>query len=200
MKTRRFRVTTFIELPFNYNKHWTEDKLAAHIEKLLKDDKLLETRDVYVEADKEPLIDIHNDPSEEDICSFAWPAGYVAPDGKFYGMESKDCGLCHLSLSNEIYEYYSSIIDFKQSSKTTIEGMLEDMGFIKIHGLDIYYWFYLYDKPKYWTDEQIDTIYRYMKHVEETHKTCVRFYGYGPVKAHEFRQMDKVAIMQKFSD
>ena len=199
MKTRRFRVTSYIELPFDYSNHWTEEQLASYIERMLFKDATLKAHDVDVEASKQPLPEIHEDPSQEDITSFVSPAGYIAPDGKFYGMESKDCGLCHLAIADEVYEYYSSIMDMNTSSThMSAEAYLEDSGFIKVRGYEILYSTDFDTKPIYWTDEQKETVVRFMKHVETEYGLNVRFHDYGVVKSYELSQMDKFAIIKKF--
>lgn len=209
MNTRRYKVTCYIEVPIKFGQ---SIKSESDMENLISEKLFEEGLYADVEVDKMPLPDELEEPygeHVEDITDFESPVGFIAPDGKFYGMEDGIEGLAHLALAHEIYEYYKDIVgDYKRSSYG-IDYDLESMGFIKIHGCTIRYSFHS-SHPKYWTDAQKSTVYRYMKEMEERDSKIEHFHGpsidfdgigdnSGLKWSHEFRQMDDIAIMSCFT-
>jgi len=207
MKTRRYKVTMYVDVPlFNDNLHIKNEKT---MEKYLTD-KLGED-DIHgeFEISKAPLPseingDIYYDP--ENITDFEHPVGYIAPDGLFYGVEEDVDPLVHIALARELYQYYKDVYpDRDDPAILEIDESLEHMGFIKIHDSTCRY----YTKPKnpvYWTDKQNETVYKWMKHMENTtyvgiSRPC-KLEGIGNNSGYywssEFRQMDKFAVMNCF--
>lgn len=190
MKTRRFRATVWLEIPLKYNEHYSQDKLEDKIQKTLQD-----TLDAHVdiEVSKEPIEEV-----ADNITLFNDPVGFIAPDGNFYGLNSNDLSLAHLTLANEVWEAYKDKIEEKDFSGYGIDFDLERMGFIKIRGNEVHYYVPYKKLPIYWTEAQCTTILKYIEHIEkDTPYHCVSFGGHK-VTSYMFKQMDKFAIIKLF--
>lgn len=204
MKTRRFRITAFIDVPFDHDLHFSENELEALISKRLSGNGI--TVD-YVEASKQPLDEIHDYYGDdlEDITEFEHPVGFIAPDGKFYGCESSDFSLAHIALAEEVWEHYKDVVSENNpdckfiSTGKGLDFDLEHWGFIKVRDGKLHYYTNS-ENVKYWTDAQVETVYKYIKHYCDTYKTKFPLGDWKTkrVTASQFKQMDKFAILECF--
>ena len=208
MKSRRFKVEMFIDVPISPN-GCTEEQTEKLIEQTLSEYGCFV--DINI-CEKEPLENVHKDfqgnelsfeDDVNDISHFEDPIGFIAPDGKFYGCAENDISLAHICLSNEIYDTYRDYIhtNLPYSNYHNLDFELEACGFIKVRGNRLYYYTGT-DKIFYWTAEQIETVKRYIRTQElKCNKkvgfvktnTDVVFVSYGT-----FIQMDKISIIKIF--
>lgn len=98
------------------------------------------------------------------------PVGYLAPDGKWFLLETTDDALAHLALSKYVYDKYKAQLERVYGPQT--EQILEHGGFIKVHDSDVRYFAKIsyggyYDQG--WcetpsvTDAQIEELCKYGK-------------------------------------
>ena len=93
MNSRRYKVSIYLDIPFDFNNHLSSDELGKVIENKLSE--TFRNSIIEVECSKQPLPEIHDieyidNNDMEDILSFKHPVGFIAPDGLFYGMESNE--------------------------------------------------------------------------------------------------------------
>ncbi|WQJ53414.1 MAG: hypothetical protein [Wendovervirus sonii] len=199
MKTRRYKVTMYIDVPLFNSEIQDTDDMEQYLAEKLKSDGIYGT----FEVEKAPIMsEVNGDLSyePEDITDFTHPVGFIAPDGLFYGVESDDNALAHIHLAPEIYDGYADLYTTHQRSSLGVDVTLELMGFIKIHDATCRYYTEP-DHPVYWTDEQRKTVYKWMKHMENTvYKGSSRpcSFNYRCLYSHEFLAMDKFAIIKCF--
>ena len=130
--TRRLaKVTLYVDIPSDYNES-TLDMTINH--------KLNEIG-IYQTGPSETMV---SDPGSDNPKDFEEPVGFIAPDGKFYLVESRTDALAHLHLAefvknlyqekgmlDNLYRYYGA--------GYSLDYVLERVGFVKVHGLDIRY-------------------------------------------------------------
>lgn len=161
-RTRFAKVTMYLEVPSGY----TEDTLSDAIEKHVS------TMEGVTTTSWSDVI--MSKPGSDDPADFKEPVGFIAPDGRFFLMESAENGLAHLELAETVYNVYKNDIDMRllnSSSGMTLDYGLERAGFVKVHMYDIRYlahfcavWGFGEDvyTPDL-TEEQRDAIVRYGK-------------------------------------
>ena len=77
---------------------------------------------------------------DDEVEEYKKPVGYLAPDGKFYVIESDEDGLAHLALAPLVYDIYTDTIDHRFICSTCgIDYDLEKAGFIKVHQYNVRY-------------------------------------------------------------
>jgi len=129
-KKRYAKVTLYLEVPSNYE---DEDHLASDVAAFIDENLKGFTTTAPAEA-------IMSEPGSDDIDNFCEPVGYLAPDGKFYIIESEEDGLAHLSLAPLVERTYRDTIDCRLMGSTYgLDYDLEKAGFIKVHCSDIRY-------------------------------------------------------------
>lgn len=163
--TRRLaKVTLYLDVPSEYGEGTLEQDIENKLSEL----------GIDITGPSETMV---SDPGSDNPKYFEEPVGFIAPDGKFYLVESRTDALAHLHLAefvknlyqekgmlDNLYRYYGA--------GYSLDYVLEHAGFVKVHGLDIRYiaHFALYggtnDEPLYTpdlTDAQIKSIIRYGK-------------------------------------
>lgn len=98
------------------------------------------------------------DPSEK------WDAGFIAPDGNFFGLNGVTANLLHINLADAIIEYYGLEEEASKEEFGRDFFLLGKKGFIKITGVHVYYEGYdeiLGKKVVPITSKQIDTLKKY---------------------------------------
>ena len=131
-KRRLAKVTLYLEVPTvnpETNTWYTEYELCKQIEDNLPED--FETTS-YSDI-------IMSDIEEDDQSKFKNPVGYLAPDGKFFLIESEENGLAHLALARRVHDLYEPTFTERIYSGGKYEYWLENAGFIKVHCGDIRY-------------------------------------------------------------
>lgn len=167
-KTRLARVTLYLEVPTQnaIGRVKGEDDTLSSIESILFNKGYIPTAEGEISLS--PIFD-------DDVFSYKHPVGYLAPDGKFYVIESEENGLAHLEVSSVVYnKYYNS--PYIQLSRLggCLEDTLEKNGFIKVHEQDIRYFAHMYlgkdsltNTTNYSPDptpEQVRALIKYCKH------------------------------------
>lgn len=130
-KRRLVKVTLYLEVPAvnPENETWyTEDELCKQIE-----DNLPEGFETTSWSDIS-ISDIEGD----DQSKFNNPVGFLAPDGKFFLIETEENGLAHLALARRVHDLYEPTIT-ERIYGMTYEQWLENAGFIKIHCSEVRY-------------------------------------------------------------
>lgn len=148
-----------------------------------------------------------------------YEAGWLSPEGEFYGMVRGSSQLIHLEVATALYNNGTGKLGSQMkadgvgiSSVNSPERWLEKKGWIKIHDDSIYGSFSIYE-----TEEE-DSMFQYCpteKQVEEICKFANKFYGgkfyteyptFGtrtmrpdPVHTYKLRQMDKPMLHKTFS-
>lgn len=143
-KTRLAKVTLYLEVPsisdqFGYDNTWySEDEICQMIENNVCQNGIITTSysDIIIS-------DIEGDSPDK----FKNPVGWLAPDGKFFLIESEEEGLAHLSLSRRVYDLYKN--DLKRVYGRNTENTLERAGFIKVHCSEIRYFSNLFYQGYY---------------------------------------------------
>lgn len=126
-----------------------------------------------------------------------YDAGWLAPDGKFFGLNGSSGNFLHIAIADELMKYYhfNKPDDFHYS----IDAFIAKQGFVKIHHDWILYEGYdcvLTDKPVPLTNEQIKKIYEYGQKVYGGKL----YFGYDKqmVSAARFHDMDDSQISELF--
>lgn len=167
-KTRLARVTLYLEVPTQdaIGNIQDESNTLSSIESILFNKGYIPT--APGEINLSPIFD-------DDVFSYKRPVGYLAPDGKFYVIESEENGLAHLEVSRVVYnKYYDSPYIQLNRLGGCFEDTLEKNGFIKVHVQDIRYFAHRYlgkealtGKENYTPDPtpaQIRALIEYCKH------------------------------------
>lgn len=167
-KTRLARVTLYLEVPTQdaMGNIQDEDNILSSIETILFNKEYIPT--APGEINLSPIFDDY-------ILTYKHPVGYLAPDGKFYVIESEENGLAHLEVSRVVYNKYIQT-QYIQMNRLggCFEDTLEKNGFIKVHEQDIRYFAHMYlgrnaltGEENYTPDptpEQIRALVEYCKH------------------------------------
>jgi len=192
-KKRYAKATIYLEIPEDLD---DECKVEREIERLLDYGQLYFTgpADVMVSG-------CGSDEPEK----FINPVGYIAPDGKFYLMESSECGLAHIELAPLMLKIYGDKLDriLLYGDGMSIDYGLEKAGFVKVHKFDIRYLAHFQagfgDYERYTpdiTNAQLESILRYCK--LWNYDGCICVNG-KRVKVSTIKQADKFALREMFS-
>ena len=167
-KTRLARVTLYLEVPTQGGAENVlgEEGTLKLIESALKVKGIRFTS--YGDINLSPIYD-------DDIERYEKPVGYLAPDGKFYVIESDEDGLAHLQVSRVVYNKYIGTRYMPHGRYgVSFEDTLDKNGFIKVHVQDIRYFAHMYlgknsltGEENYTPDptpEQIRALIEYCKH------------------------------------
>jgi hypothetical protein len=140
-----------------------EDRTLSNIENILSNNGYVPTSEG--EINLSPIFD-------DDIEQYEKPVGYLAPDGKFYVIESDEDGLAHLQVSRVVYNKYigTRYMSYGRYG-VSFEDTLDKNGFIKVHEKDIRYFVHIPLNP--YSDDplrspdptqaQIDALIKYAK-------------------------------------
>lgn len=129
---RMAKVTLYLEVPSvnpETETWYTQDELCKKIE-----DNLPEGFETTSWSDIN-ISDIEGD----DQSNFKNPVGYLAPDGKFFLIETEENGLAHLALARRVHDLYEPTFTERIYSGGKYEQWLENAGFIKIHCSEVHY-------------------------------------------------------------
>ena len=192
-KTRYAKATIYLEVPEDLD---TESKVENEIERLLGWGNIDFTgpADVMV-----------SEPGSDNPENFVNPVGYIAPDGKFYLMETSECGLAHIELAPLMLKLYGEELDniLLYGDGMSIDYGLEKAGFVKVHQFDIRYLAHFQvgfgSNERYTpdiTDAQLESILRYCK--LWNYDGCIDVNG-KRVKVSAIKQADKLALRKIFS-
>lgn len=164
-KTRLARVTLYLEVPTQgaAENVLGEEGTLNLIESALKSKDICFTS--YGDINLSPIFD-------DDIEQYKKPVGYLAPDGKFYVIESDEDGLAHLQVSRVVYNKYIGTRYMPHGRYgASFEDTLDKNGFIKVHENDIRYFVHIPLNP--YSDDplrspdptqaQIDALIKYAK-------------------------------------
>ena len=163
-KRRLAKVTLYLEVPAvnaETETWYTEDELCKQIEDSLPEDFVTTSwSDINIS-------DIEGD----DQSKFKNPVGYLAPDGKFFFIETEENGLAHLALARRVHDLYEPTFT-ERIYGTSYEQWLDNAGFIKIHCSEVRY-FANRHYSGYWdqpdvrtpkvTEQQRNALYEYFK-------------------------------------
>ena len=164
-KRRLAKVTMYLEVPAvnpETETWYTEDELCKQIE-----DNLPEGFETTSWSDIN-MSDIEGD----DQSKFKNPVGFLAPDGKFFLIETEENGLAHLALAKRVHDLYEPTITERIYGGGKYEYWLENAGFIKIHCSEVHYfankhYHGFYDRPDAKTpavtEQQRQALYEYFK-------------------------------------
>ena len=162
------------ELCANSPKGWT-DESNDRIQKFLDDEK--KNQDIL--GDFGPM-----DPEER------WNAGFIAPDGSFYGLVGETANLLHINLANAIVELNGWEEEAAKENFGKDWFILGKKGFIKLTNDHVYYEGYdeiLGKKPFPPTYAQMETLKKYGKRYQNM------FFGPKniPFQVEKFAEMDE---------
>ena len=192
-KTRYAKATIYLEVPEDLD---NEYKVEREIERLLDYGQL------HFTGPAEVMV---SEPGSDEPEKFINPVGYIAPDGKFYLMESSECGLAHIELAPLMLKLYSEGLDniLLHGSGMSIDYGLERAGFVKVHQFDIRYLAHFQagfgDNERYTpdiTDAQLESILRYCK--LWNYDGCIDVNG-KRTEVSKIKQADKLALREIFS-
>lgn len=200
--SRRFaKVTLYLEVPSTFNEGSLENYVNKVIDDKLFDDKIVST------APCEVMI---SEPGSDDPEDFESPVGFIAPDGKFYLVESSTSGLAHLELAPFVEQLYrdKGMLDdmYLYRCGMTLDYELERAGFVKVHKYDVRYFAHMNVGKNYKTGQdvyspdltqaQIDSIVRYGK--EHGYEGCV-FVNGTQMEISKIKQADELSLRKIFS-
>lgn len=135
------------------------------------------------------------------------PVGYLAPDGRWFLIESDDSGLAHLFLSDYVYDEYKGTIEDNHIFASDHESYLELAGFIKVHETYVRYYAQrpyggYYNRKECCKTPKVNDIQR--------ERLCeyAQLFGYDGIisindtynefSAYQLRQMDYLALQKAF--
>lgn len=192
-KKRYAKATIYLEVPEDLD---DECKVEREIERLLDYGQL------YFTGPADVMV---SECGSDEPEKFINPVGYIAPDGKFYLMESSECGLAHLELAPLMLKLYGEVLDniLLYGSGMSIDYGLERAGFVKVHQFDIRYLAHFQagfgDNERYTPDitgAQLESILRYCK--LWNYDGCINV-NEKRVKVSTIKQADKLALRKIFS-
>jgi len=141
-----------------------------------------------------------------DLKRMVHPVGYLAPDGRWFLIESDENGLAHLYLSDLVYKEYEAYIKANRIYIFDVESDLEHAGFIKVHESDVRYYAQAsysgyYDQkgcktPKV-NDIQRKRLCEYARLFGYRGKIAINE-AYNEFSAYELKQMDDLALQKVF--
>lgn len=192
-KSRYAKATIYLEVPEDLD---DEYKVESEIERLLDYGQL------HFTGPAEVMV---SEPGSDEPEKFVSPVGYIAPDGKFYLMESSENGLAHLELAPLMLKIYGDKLNtiLLYGSGMSIDYGLERAGFVKVHTFDIRYLAHFqagFGSNEVYTpditDAQLESILRYCK--LWNYDGCVDING-KRVSVSMIKQADKLALRKIFS-
>ena len=192
-KKRYAKATIYLEVPEDLD---DECKVEHEIERLLDYGQL------HFTAPAEVMV---SECGSDEPEKFIGPVGYIAPDGKFYLMESSENGLAHLELAPLMLKLYGDKLDrvLLYGGGMSIDYGLERAGFVKVHKFDIRYLAHFQagfgSNERYTpdiTDAQLESILRYCK--LWNYDGCIDVNG-KKVKVSTIKRADKLALRKIFS-
>lgn len=132
-----------------------------------------------------------------------YDAGYLAPDGTFYGLRGEDRELLHVQLGDMLVE--KKFKDFKQGNSFDIEYALMQEGYMKIHH-DRVFGIFAFKREdvgkdcKLWcpTEAQLQAIYDYANKFYGGQINTDSTIGTNLVSVSALRQMDEIALRNTF--
>ena len=132
-----------------------------------------------------------------------YDAGYLAPDGTFYGLRGEDNELLHVQLSDMLVE--KKFKEFKQGYSLDIEFALMQEGYMKIHHDRVFGMFAFKREEvgkdcKLWcpTEAQLQAIYDYANKFYGGQINTDSTFGTNLVSVSALRQMDEIALRNTF--
>lgn len=204
-KRRLAKITMYLDVPSLYEdnqgsvKFHSEESICRYIEQNLP-------KDVHTTSWSDIIISPIEGDNPKD---FENPVGYIAPDGRFFLIESDENGLAHIHLSYRVYQLYSDLVNGVYG--TSLENKLENSGFIKVHSMEIRYYsrmqysgFYNQEKefsPRI-NEAQQESIIRYLEYIMEK-----KFPGYKYVSINghlversKIKQADNIQFNKYFTN
>lgn len=132
-----------------------------------------------------------------------YDAGYLAPDGTFYGLRGETNDLLHVQLGDMFVE--KKFKDLKQGNSFDIEHALMQEGYMKIHH-DRVFGLFAFNREdvgkdcKLWcpTEAQLQTIYDYANKFYGGQINTDSALGYNMVSVSALRQMDEISLRNTF--
>jgi len=192
-KTRYVKATIYLEVPEDLD---DEDKIEREIERLLNYGSL------YFTGPADVMV---SECGGDEPEKFDSPVGYIAPDGKFYLMESSENGLAHFELAPLMLKIYGDKLDrtLLYGDGMSIDYGLEKAGFVKVHDYDIRYLAHFQvgfgDNERYTpdiTDAQLESIIHYCELWKHDGYINVND---KLVEVSKIKQADKYALRKIFS-
>lgn len=192
-KKRYAKATIYLEVPEELD---DEYKVESEIERLLDYGQL------HFTGPAEVMV---SECGSDEPENFDKPVGYIAPDGKFYLMESAENGLAHIELAPLMLKLYGDELDntLLYGSGMSIDYGLEKAGFVKVHCFDIRYLAHFQvgfgDNERYTpdiTDAQLESILRYCKLWNYDGEVYV---NEKRTEVSKIKQADKLALRKIFS-
>ena len=133
-----------------------------------------------------------------------YDAGYLAPDGTFYGLRGAATELLHVQLGDMLAE--KKFKELKQSNSFDIEYALMQEGYMKIHhdrvfGLFAFNREEVGQRCKLWcpTEAQLQAIYDYANKFYGGQINTDSTFGTNMVSVSALRQMDEIALRNTFN-
>ena len=132
-----------------------------------------------------------------------YDAGYLAPDGTFYGLRGETKDLLHVQLGDMLAE--KKFKELKQGNTFDIEYSLMQEGYMKIHH-DRVFGLYAFNREdvgkdrKLWcpTEAQLQAIYDYANKFYGGQINTDSTFGYNMGSVRALRQMDEIALRNIF--
>ena len=198
-KTRLAKVELYLEVPTQDGETVLgEDGTLNYIEEALEAKGI--TFASFGDINLSPIFD-------DEVEKYKKPVGYLAPDGKFYVIESDEDGLAHLALAPLVYEAYKDSIDHRfMGSSFGLDYDLEKAGFIKVHQYEIRYFSHCavntrdgwMDSPDP-TEEQKMALVRYIKKFNLGREVFVNDHRYTVKELTKIlKEGDELAIRKVF--
>lgn len=132
-----------------------------------------------------------------------YDAGYLAPDGTFYGLRGEDRELLHVQLGDMLIE--KKFKEFKHGNSFDIEYALMSEGYMKIHHDRVFGMFAFKREDvgkdrKLWcpTEAQLQNIYDYANKFYGGQINTDSTFGYNMISVSALRQMDEIALRNIF--
>jgi len=133
-----------------------------------------------------------------------YDAGYLAPDGTFYGLRGETNELLHVQLGDMLTE--KKFKTLKQNNSFDIEYALMQEGYMKIHHDRVFGMFAFRREDvgkdrKLWcpTEAQLQAIYDYANKFYGGQINTDSTFGYNMVSVSALRQMDEIALRNTFN-
>lgn len=125
-----------------------------------------------------------------------YDAGWLAPNGDFYGKNGPTSALLHVLIAEELYRGF--LHDEVGDNNQDTDAWLEEHGWMKTHHNEATGHFYRQSPTK----QQIEAIYEYANRYYNgkifTIPSVVRNIDDKPVKVSDLRQMDEIALRTAF--
>ena len=141
--------------------------------------------------------------------SDGYDAGWLAPNGEFYGANGAISSMLHCNIAEQIYkgnnDYSAKMRNDEEFKDYKVDYWLETKGWIKIHYDEIYGAFYGIDKndedfPYCPTQEQLIEISKYVKKFYKGvfYPQCKLLRNVEPVSISKIMQMDDIMLHSYF--